>query len=141
MIDGLKVSLTGEELRQLMDERAASFRASAERWNGENRRSSDDETDDAPLLPEHICKNQAAHDEWRASVLTFLRERVDASEVYRLGLADLKYLEFLPAEPEWLGPEESEGSTDNAADLGPFAQRICSSPEIVLVTNPDVPGE
>ena len=140
MIDGLKVTLTGEELRAVLEERAAEHRSSAAHWDHEAKRTSEDETEDAPLWPEHMCKNEAAQQEWRASVLTFLRERVDASEVYCLGLADLKYIELLPAEPEMFGAEESSGSTDNESDLGPFAQRVCSSPEIILITNPDVPG-
>jgi len=141
MIDGLKVTLTGEELRAVLDERAAKHRASAAHWDREAKRTAEDETENAPLFPQHMCENEAAQQEWRASVFTFLRERVDGSEVYSLGLADLKYIEMLPAEPEMFGPEEHEVSTDDESDLGPFAQRICSSPEIILITNPDVPSE
>ena len=130
MIDGLKVSLTGEEFRELLDERAARYLASAAHWQHEAARTSDDESEDAPLLPEHMCKNEAAQLEWRAAVLTFLRERIDVSEDYRLGIADLDYLELLPAKPD-----------DDVSELGPFAQRIFSSPEIVLVTNPDMPSQ
>lgn len=141
MIDGLKVMLTGEELRAVLDERAATHRASAAHWDREAKRTFADEAEDPPLLPQHICQNEAARQEWRASVLTFVRDRVDALEVYRLGLADLEFIEVLPAEPEMFGPEESDDSTDDTSDLGPFAQRVCSSPEIILITNPDVPGE
>ena len=42
--------------------------------------------------------------------LIYLRDRLDVSETYRLGLGDLEYLELLPAEPELIGPEECEGA-------------------------------
>jgi hypothetical protein len=139
MIEGLKVTMSGEELRELLDERAAECRESAAHWQRESERTSKDATVDAPLLPDHMCKNEAAHQEWRATVLDLLRERMDASEVYRLGLKDLKYVGFFPSEPEMFGPDESEDSTDDASDLGPHAQRVCMSPEIIMVTNPDGP--
>ena len=141
MIDGLKVSLTGEEFRELLDERAARHRAAAAHWSREAARTSDDATEEEPVLPEHICRNEVAREEWRASVLTFLRERLDVSEVYRLGVADLEYVDVLPVEPEPCGPGEFEDRTEDSVDLGPFAERICASPEIVLVTNPDMAGE
>jgi hypothetical protein len=113
----------------------------AAHWDREAKRSFGDETEDAPLWPEHMCQNEAAQQEWRAGLFTFLRDRVDASEVYRLGVADLEYIELLPDEPEMFGPREREGSTYDESDLGPFAQKVCSSPEIILVTNPDMAGE
>jgi hypothetical protein len=74
-------------------------------------------------------------------VLAILCERLDVSEVYRLGRADLEYIGFFPAEPELTGPEESGSSVDDMSDLGPFATRVCTNPEIILVTNPDLPPE
>ena len=137
MIDGLKVPFTGDELRQLLDQRVARYRASAAHWNRESERTSDDATEDEPLLPEHMCKNEAALNEWRASVFTFVRERVDASELYWLGVPDLKYFKLLPAKPELVGPYDADDSTDDTSELGPYATRICNSPEVILITNPD----
>jgi len=137
MIDGLKISFTGAELRELLDERAAEYRASAARWHREAKRTSEDQTEDAPLLPQHICKNQVAQDEWRAERLEFLSERVNVSEVYALSLGDLEYVELMPAEPEMLGPYDFDDDIDDESDLGPYVKRIGMSADSVLVTNPD----
>ena len=132
MIDGLKVTVTGEELREALDECAARYRAAAAHWDHESKRTLEDQTEESPLWPQHMCKNEAARLEWRASVFAFLGERVEALEIYRLDRADLKYIGLLPAKPELVGPEE---------DLGPYARRVCMSPEIIEITNPDYRGD
>ena len=33
----------------------------------------EEQTEDEPLLPEHICENEAERHEWRAAVLEFIR--------------------------------------------------------------------
>jgi hypothetical protein len=48
-------------------------------------------TEDEPLLPEHICENEAERYEWRAAVLEFIRDRIESAEIYRLGEADLRF--------------------------------------------------
>jgi hypothetical protein len=108
MIEGLRLTMTGEEVRTLIDRRAAEHRARAEHWRGEAARTPDDQTSDIPLLPEHICENEAARSEWRAERLSFLRDHLDLSEVYRLGEMDLEFAELLPEPPESLGPDDSE---------------------------------
>ena len=125
MIDGLKLTLTGEELRKLIEVRAAEHRTNAERWEREGERAGNGVAD--VEFPQHICENEAERHDWRAEVLTFIRDHVDPSEIYRLGESDLEFAELLPPAPAWLGNEE---------ELGPFARRICDSPEIVQVMNP-----
>src|SRR5687768_10897761 len=108
MIDGLKLTMTGEQVRALIERRAAEHRAKAAHWNNEAVRILDDETPEAPLLPEHICENEATRCEWRAERLIFLRDHLDPAEVYRLGEEDLEFAELLQEPPELLGPDESE---------------------------------
>jgi hypothetical protein len=110
MIEGLRLTMSGEEVRMLIERRAAEHRAKAERWRGETARTPDDETEDTPLLPEHICENEATRHEWRAERLSFLRDHLDPSEVYRLGEMDLEFAELVPEPPELLGPDDSEDS-------------------------------
>ena len=140
MIDGLKVTLTGEELRQLLNARAAEYRAAAAHWDRERERGPETVTEDAPLLPEHMCENEAERQEWHATVLTFLRDHLDPSEVYRLDLADLELANLLPPKPEWLEQAEYEESTQVGFSLERIAKRICNSPEIIQITNPDMPA-
>ncbi len=140
MIQGLQMTLTGEELRRLLDTRAGEYRAAAAHWEREGNRTPDQATEQAPLLPEHICKNEAERQEWRADVLTFVREHLDPSEIYQLSMFDLETVDLLPPKPGWIEQEESEALMDVGFAHGPFARRICSSPEIIEVTNPESLG-
>ena len=137
MIDGLKLTMTGEEIRSLIQERITDHRLRVAHWTEEAARTLEDQTEDHPLLPEHMCENEAERHEWRADVLTFLRDHLDPSEVYRLGEADLEFAGLLPEQPDWLDQDEFEKLAHRKHDLGPYARRICDSPEIVEVINPD----
>ena len=111
MIDGLKLTITGEQLRTLLEQRIESHRRSADRWTHEQRRTPEQETDDEPLLPEHMCANEAARHAWRAEILEFVRDHIDARETYRLSESDLAFGELLPDKPGWLEQQEYEERT------------------------------
>jgi len=111
MIDGLKLTMSGEELRTLIDQGVRRHERQAGRWTRETLRTTDDETEDAPLLPHHMCENEAERHSWRASVLTFIRDHIDAAETYCLCLADLEAGELLPEKPGWLEQDEYEERT------------------------------
>jgi hypothetical protein len=136
-IDGLKLTLTGEEIRNVIEQRAAEHQRLAAHWNGEAARTLEDQTEERPLFPQHMCENEAERHEWRTEFLRFLRDHVDPCEVYRLGECDLEFAELLPAPPAGLEQDDYEQRTREQLDLGPFARRICDSPEIVQVINPD----
>src|SRR4029434_2948784 len=68
----------------------------------------DRQTEEEPLLPDDLCANEAERHEWRADVLTFMREHVALAEVYRLAEADLAFAELLPEKPGWLEQDEYE---------------------------------
>jgi len=113
MIDGLKVTITGEELHKLLERRAALHRERAAHWERERERTPEEQRpeeqrEDALVLPDHICENEADRHEWRAEVLDFLREHLEPMEVYRLGEGDLEFGELLPEEPGWMEQEEYE---------------------------------
>ena len=111
MIDGLRLTIAGEELKRLLDERVDEHRRCAAHWKGELARTPDDQTDDHPLLPDHICENEAERHEWRIEVLEFIRDRIEPGEVYLLGETDLSFAELLPAKPGWLEQAEWEERT------------------------------
>jgi hypothetical protein len=127
VIDGLKLTLAGEELRSLLERQIDRHKRSADHWKEAQARTPEQATDDEPLLPDHICANEAERHEWRADVLTFIRDHIEASETYRLGEADLAFGELLPDKPGWLEQEEYEERTSigfqlerltkNAADM------------------------
>ena len=99
MIEGLMLTMTGEEVRELLDKRAEEHRQRAARWERERVRTPDQQTEEEPLLPECLCEHEAERFDWRADVLEFLRDHIDPSEVYRLGEGDLAFGELLPPKP------------------------------------------
>ena len=115
MIDGLKVTLTGEELRARLEERVKDHEREAEwykrRAKSQSAGDDQDEDDDDVALPGHMCDFERELHEWRAEVLAYLRDHLDASEVYRLGEADLEFGELLPGKPGCVEQEEFERET------------------------------
>ena len=59
MIDGLRVTIPGEELRRLLEAQIQHHGQRAARWARVQTRTCEDETEEAPLLPELICSNGA----------------------------------------------------------------------------------
>lgn len=111
MIDGLKLTIPGETLRLLLEAQIQRHEQRAARWAREQTRTPEDETEDMPLLPDHICTNEAERHVWRAEVLAFIRDYVEAGGTYRLAPADLEFGELLPRAPEWLIQDEYEERT------------------------------
>src|SRR5688572_32008270 len=101
MIDGLKLTVTGEELRTLLEQRMDDHLRRADPWKREQARAPEEQTEDEPLLPDHICANEAERHGWRVQVLGFIRDHIDLAEAYRLGEADLAFSELLAEKPAW----------------------------------------
>ena len=106
MINGLQLTIPGEEVRRLLEQRMEGHRQSADWWKREQARTPEEQTEEQPLLPDHICENEAERHEWRAAVLGFIRDRIESAEIYRLAEADLHFGELLPEKPGWLEQEE-----------------------------------
>ena len=124
MIDGLKVTVTGEELQKLLERRAASHRQRAVDWQRELERTPEEQEKESVFLPELVCENEAERNEWRAQVLDFLRERLEPLEVYRLGESDLEFGELLPEEPDWIQQEEYEERNRVGFELERLGRRL-----------------
>jgi hypothetical protein len=132
MIDGLKVTLTGEELRARLDERVKDHEREAEwykrratsRSREDHQDDDDDEDEDQVVLPEHMCDFERELHEWRAEVLAYLRDHLDASEVYRLGEADLEFGELLPEKPGCVEQEEFERETGPQLAIERLAKEV-----------------
>jgi CYTH domain-containing protein len=99
MIDGLKLTMTGAELRQRLSAKV--------RWH-ESRRDefekaltpSDDPDSMAAQLPDHIIEHMRDEHDSRADVLTLIHDHLQESETYLLGEADLRFAEMIPRETE-----------------------------------------
>src|SRR5262245_50300377 len=136
MIDGLKLTVTGEELQTLLEQRIEDHLGRAKRWQHEQTRTPAQQTEDEPLLPEHMCENEADRHEWRAAVLEWIRDHIESSEVYRLGESDLAFGELLPEKPRWLEQEEYEKRTSVGFQLERLARKVGDLTSVVVTAPP-----
>ena len=116
MIDGLKLTMTGEEIRTALDERIRVHERRAEQWRHEANRPIGSQTEEEPLLPTHMCENEVEEEQWRIQVLTFIREHVCPSETYRLNEKDLAFGELSPRSQA--GCSRTRYERDNAVGFG-----------------------
>ena len=124
MIQGLQITIAGEELRRLLEERLQEHRRLADHWKSEAERTTDDQTEEHPLLPDDVCEHEEARHTWRADALEFIREHVDPSAVYLLGQSDLEFGELLPPKPGSLEQEEYQERTGVAFNLERLTKRV-----------------
>ena len=124
MIEGLRLTMTGEEIRALIEERIGRHERGAARWKRELVRTAEEQTIEEPLLPDEMCENEAQRHEWKIEVLTLIREHIEPLEIYRLGAADLEFGELLPEKPGWMEQEEYERETGVAFNLGRLTREI-----------------
>ena len=124
MIDGLKLTFSGEEIRALLEDRIADHNGSADHWRREQARTPESQTEDAPLLPDHMCEHEEKRHVWRAEVLEFIRNHVDPPETYRLSAADLEFGELLPSKPGAIEQEDYEERTAIGFQLERLTKRL-----------------
>jgi hypothetical protein len=91
VIDGLMLTVPGEKLRGLLEQRMHEHKRRADWWRQQQARTAEEQTEEEPLLPDHICANEAERHDWRADVLGFIRDHINAAAAYRLGEADLAF--------------------------------------------------
>jgi hypothetical protein len=99
MIDGLKLTMTGQELRKRLDERVKDHERQAAWYKAEAKREPDPDDENDFGLPEHMCEFEQEFHGWRAKALAYIREHVEGGEIYRLDEADLAFGEILPDKP------------------------------------------
>jgi hypothetical protein len=123
-IDGLRLAIRGQELRSLLEQRIHRHQERAEWWKQEQARTPDQQTEEEPLLPDHMCANESERHGWRADVLGFIRDHIDSADTYRLGEADLAFGELLPEKPAWMEQEEYEDRTSVGFNLERLTKSI-----------------
>ena len=110
VVDGLKLTMTGVELRAMLVDAAKARVRLADHWKKEAARAHDDKKGGGKSrLPGRVCEKEAERQEWRADMLTFLNDHVDASATYWLGRDDLEFGDLLPEEPDWMEEDELFG--------------------------------
>jgi hypothetical protein len=71
-----------------------------------------------------MCEHEAGGHEWRADVLRFIRDHIEAAEVYRLGEPDLLFGELLPAKPWAIEQEGYEERTSIGFNLERLTKNV-----------------
>jgi hypothetical protein len=99
MIDGFKLTITGEELRAHLRERVAAYREKAD----DLRRQIKEPDAECPL-PAEMLLDEVERAEERAEEFEFMREHVVELEVYLLGGRDLQFVEYVRSDVEVLVP-------------------------------------
>ena len=127
MIEGLKLTMTGEELRKRLDERVKDHEHAVEHYKREAKREPDPKDEFDFVLPEHMCEYEQEFHAWRAEALAYIREHVEGGEVYRLGPADLEFGEILPAKPGIVEQDEFESENRLGFSMERIAKEIGGS--------------
>jgi hypothetical protein len=124
MIDGLKLTMTGEELRKRLDERVKDHERRVKWYKAEAKRGPNPKDEFDFVLPEHMCEYEQEFHGWRAKVLAYIREHLEGGEVYRLGSADLEFGEILPEQPGLVAQQEIEPEERVAFSLERIAKEV-----------------
>ena len=93
MIDGLKVSISGTELRAKLNERIESHARQAAHWA---KLRDEPPPEDGVGMPDHMVEHSIARAHDQVETLTFLRDHIVEAETYRLGEYDLRFADLLP---------------------------------------------
>jgi len=107
VVDGLRLTITGGELRRLLDDRIAEHERSAAYWKRELIRAAGEQADEGAGQNEETFANEAVRHEWRIDVLAFIRDHVEPLHTYCIDRSDLIFAELLPMKP-WFVEKEAE---------------------------------
>lgn len=99
MIDGLKLTMSGGELREQLEARIGWHRGRVVDYARELERQEVDESAEV-RLPEHIVEHMRDEHESRADTLTLIRDHVIEGETYLLGQEDLIFAEMMSPREE-----------------------------------------
>ena len=98
MIEGLKLTMTGVQLRSNLEVRIRFHQSGIRRMTKQLKAPGS--SAECPY-PEHLLQSEIARAERQIEVLTFIRDYIVADEVYRLGEFDLRFADLLPEEDPW----------------------------------------
>jgi hypothetical protein len=124
MIEGLKLTMTGEQVRKRLAVRIKQHEQLVTHYMKEAAREPDPNDDYDFVLPEHMCEYEQELHGWHADALTFIREHIEGGETYRLGPADLAFAELLPPKPGLVRQEEYERQERVGFSLERIAKEI-----------------
>lgn len=124
MIEGLKLTMTGEDIRKRLSERIKHHQQLVAHYKREAAREPDPKDEFDFVLPEHMCEYEQELHGWHAEALTYIREHIEGGEIYRLGAADLAFGELLPHKPGVVQQQEYEHEQRVGFSLERIAKEI-----------------
>jgi hypothetical protein len=102
VIDGLKLTMTGGQLRSNLERRIRWHQGGMDRLLTQLR-TPNRSIEQCPY-PDRVLEAEISRAERRIEALTFIRDYVIADEVYLLGEFDLRFADLLPDE-DWDGED------------------------------------
>lgn len=99
MIDGLKLTMTGVQLRTNLEERIRWHQSEIRRMS--KQRQTDHGSESECPYSASVLEDEIGRAERQIEVLTFIRDYIVADEVYRLGEFDLRFADLLPEDDSW----------------------------------------
>lgn len=98
VIEGLKLTMTGLELRTKLDERIQWHTRNAARCAQQLK---EPDPSEAGSFPQGVMEGEIEKAHEQVEILTLIRDYIIADEVYRLGEFDLRFADLLP-EPDFM---------------------------------------
>jgi hypothetical protein len=98
VIEGLKLTMTGAQLRSQIEERIRWHQGEIGRMSKQLKSATGDES--VPY-PGRMLENEIGRAERQIETLAFIRDYIVAEEVYRLGEFDLRFADLLPDDDPW----------------------------------------
>jgi hypothetical protein len=99
VIDGLKLTMTGVQLRTNLEGRIRFHQGEIRRL-AKQLKHTPKEGEQAPY-PKAVLESEIGRAERQIEVLAFIRDYIVADEQYRLGEFDLRFADLLPDDDPW----------------------------------------
>ncbi len=99
MIDGLKLTMTGVQLRANLEGRIGWHQSQIRRMAKQLKNP--ERTEEECPYPDSVLEGEIGRAERQIEVLAFIRDYIVADEVYRLGEFDLRFADLLPDDDPW----------------------------------------
>ena len=101
MIDGLKLTMTGGQLRSSLESRTRWYQSEVDRMS--QLLKTPGRSFEEGRCADRVLEDEIGRAQRRIDVLTFVREYILADEVYQLGEFDLRFADLLPDDDGWDG--------------------------------------
>jgi hypothetical protein len=99
VIDGLKLTMTGVQLRSNLEARIGWHQSELRRMS-KLLKTAHRDREECPY-PDNVLEGEISRAERQIEVLSFIRDYIVADEIYRLGEFDLRFADLLPEDETW----------------------------------------